>query len=153
MNLVLNVHVNANDLTPNTIDCIKQLQAMEMEGARGTVKVTQHFSNSQEKPSEQIRKEVAETLKKAVEPTGLSSSPQEAQENRKEPQSLPEAADIGKSFTLEEVQKALVALAREKGKEASKEVVRSFGAESATTLPPEVYPSVMQAIRQVMGDA
>lgn len=133
MNLVLNVHVNANDLTPNTIDYIKQLQAMEQEGAKGAVKVTQHFSKPQERPSEQIQKEV--------------------KENRNEPQNLPEDTDIRESFTLEEVQKALIELAHKKGKEVSKEVVKSFGAESATTLPPEVYPNVMEAIGKVMGDA
>lgn len=153
MNLVLNVHVNANDLTPNTIDCIKQLQAMEQEGVQGIVNVTQRFSKNQKKSSEKIRKETAETLKKEVESTRLSSLPQETHENRNEPQNLPEDTDIGESFTLEEVQKALVALARAKGKEASKEVVRSFGAESATMLQPEVYPGVMKAIKKVMGNA
>lgn len=56
------------------------------------------------------------------------------------------SADTAVTYTIEDVRKAFSDLARKKGSDAAKEILKTFGASKVTELKPVCFGEVMKAI-------
>jgi len=105
---------------------------------------------------EAVQKEKAEKASKTdpkPDAAPLSEPTPTASDNSASSSTESEAASNTKAATYEDAKKAILALSKEKGRQASVDALARFGAEKLPDLPQERYADLVKLVNEVIAGA
>lgn len=102
----------------------------------------------------EITVEQAEKILDLVKTKKVSDEPVESVEAAKKFEDIKSAEENNNTsesaYAIEDVRKAFGELAKKKGKDFAKEMLKKFGASKVTELSPDIFEEVMKAIEEVV---
>lgn len=134
MILQVNINLNGESLTKETLQHVHQLLLMELSSV--TTDSTTSTINDNKEPPQQADKP-------------NESAPLQSNAGKTDPSKTPNKSQL----TLPEVQSAFMELAKAKGNKEAKKLLEKYNATKVTELSEDLYADALEDIKQVMGNA